>query len=106
MRRGVLSLIETRSDSKSPTVSQKNAGPTGETRLLHEKGSVPKNFASHQHKNFAFLGFTSLVEDPSTFCVALSGVIQNPQIDVTLDFSKPIVGGVENPVLFEGNFGE
>ena len=71
-----------------------------------KKGLAQKKVASHKDKCFSLLGFLNLEGDAVVFCTIFSGVIQNPQTETGLDFSKPIMSDTEDPVFFDINIGE
>ena len=93
-------------DEVGGNASQKGDGHAGGKKLLCEKGSVPRKVVSHQDKHFTLLGFTALNGDAVMCCVIFSGVMQNPQVETGADFTKSIIGDVEDPMFFENNFGE
>ena len=93
-------------DEVSGNASQKGDGCIGGKRLLCENGSVPRKVALHQDKHFTLLGFTALNGDAVMRCAIFSGVMQNPQAETGVDFTKTIIGDIEDPMFFKNNFGE
>ena len=39
-------------------------------------------------------------------CAIFSGAMQNPQVEIGVDFTKTIIRNIEDPIFFENNFGE
>ena len=87
-------------------IRQKGDGHIGGTRLLCEKRSAPKKVSSNQDKHFALLTFTALNGEPIACVVTLSGVNQNPHVELGADFTKQHIGDADDPCFFENNFGE
>ena len=92
-------------DELGGNISQKGDGYVGGTKLLCEKGSVPRKITSNQDKHFTTLGFTVFSGEPAMCCIIFAGSNQNPQVESGVDFTKPCAGDASDPLFFEMNFG-
>ena len=61
---------------------------------------------SNQDKHFTLLRFATLNGEPVMFVLILSGMKQNPCVEVGFDFTKERIGDADDLCFFENNFGE
>lgn len=85
---------------------QKGVVHVGGANLPCEKRLVPRKVTSNKEKHFLLLEFTSLTEEPIMCCIIFDGVAQNLVVETGADFTKLLIGHVEDPHLFEINFGD
>jgi hypothetical protein len=91
-------------DELGGNISQKGNRHWGGAKYLYAKGSVLRKTTSNQDKHFTLLGFTALMGEPAIYCIIFARTIQNPHIEASIDFTKNLIGDVDNSRFFETNF--